>query len=153
MLVPSIAEAKQIVASLAHWPWLLLTPFSFLPALPVFLQEKVLETACGASWSVDDSCLPQLLTHCNLLNSAWKSGLGVGQVIPYHTINCEQTVLLESWYSVLVSAIDFNTKPSKRFYYPYYLPVARGKKQFLFTEPRSQHKLFCHSTNVVYQLL
>lgn len=58
MLVPSIAEAKQIVASLARWPWLLLTPFSFLPALPVFLQQKVLETACGASWSVDDSCLP-----------------------------------------------------------------------------------------------
>lgn len=70
-------------------------------------------------------------------------------MILYHTINYEQIVLLESWYSVLVSVIDFNTKPSKHFYYPYYLPVARGRKQF-FTEPRSQHKLFYHSTNVIY---
>lgn len=58
MLVPSIVEAKQIVASLAHWPWLLLTLFSFLPAFPVFLQQKVLETAGGASCSMDDSCVP-----------------------------------------------------------------------------------------------
>lgn len=71
-------------------------------------------------------------------------------MILYHAINCEQIVLLESWYSALVSLIDFNTKPSKHFYYPYYLPVARGRKEFFFTEPRSQHKLFCHSTNVVY---
>lgn len=71
-------------------------------------------------------------------------------MIPYHAINCEQIVLLESWYSVLVSVIDFNTKPSKHFYYPYYLPVARGGKQFLFTETRSQHKLLCRSTNAVY---
>lgn len=57
MLVPSIVEAKRIVGSLAHRPWLSLTPFPLRPVLPVFLWQKVSETACGASWSVDDSCL------------------------------------------------------------------------------------------------
>lgn len=57
MLVPCAAEAEQIVGSFAHLPWLSLTPFPLRPALPVFLWQKVSETACGASWSVDDSCL------------------------------------------------------------------------------------------------
>lgn len=57
VLVPSDVEAKQIVGSFAHQLWLLLTPFPLRPAFPVLLWQKVLETVCGASWSVDDSCL------------------------------------------------------------------------------------------------
>ena len=57
MLVPSIVKAKQIVGSLAYQPWLLLTPFPLCPVLPVFPWQKISETACRASWSVDDSCL------------------------------------------------------------------------------------------------
>lgn len=57
VLVPSDVETKYIVGSLAPQPWLLLTPFPVCPALPVFPWQKVLETVCGAIWSVDDSCL------------------------------------------------------------------------------------------------
>lgn len=36
MLLPSVVEAKWMVGSLAPWPWLLLKPFLFCPALPIF---------------------------------------------------------------------------------------------------------------------
>lgn len=68
--------------SCAHQTWLLLTPLLLHPALPAFpcrRFERLHEELAGL---LEDSCRLQLLTHCNLLNSAWKPELPASQVIP-----------------------------------------------------------------------